>query len=173
MSDQFVGEIRMFGGNFAPMDWAFCDGSTLPINQYDVLFSVIGTYYGGDGSTNFKLPDLRGRVPVHMGQGPNLTNRVIGTSFGTENETLQTAHIPSHSHAICAGGPGLSTAPGGNYPGDSTNFSLYSTAAPDSLMNQAAVGSFPGSPALPHANVMPSLCVNFIIATSGYFPQRA
>lgn len=86
MSDCFVGEIRMFGGTFAPMDWAFCDGSTMPISQYDVLYSLIGTTYGGDGVTNFKLPDLRGRIPVHMGQGPGLTNRAIGTSFGTEAE---------------------------------------------------------------------------------------
>ncbi|MFA7405777.1 MAG: tail fiber protein [Pelobacteraceae bacterium] len=173
MSDQFVGEIRMFGGTFAPMDWAFCDGSTLQISQFDVLYSVIGTYYGGDGTTNFKLPDLRGRVPVHMGQGPGLTNRVIGTSFGTEAETLQTAHIPSHSHAISAGGPGTTAAPGGNYPGDSAGFSLYSSAAADSLMNQASVGSAPPTPAQPHSNLMPAQCVNFIIATNGYFPQRS
>lgn len=172
MSDQFVGEIRMFGGNFAPMDWAMCDGSTLQISQYDVLYAVIGTFYGGDGTNNFKLPDLRGRVPVHMGQGPGLTPRSIGNSFGTEVETLQTVHIPSHSHAISAGGPGTTAAPGGNYPGDSAGFSLYSTAAADSLMNQASVGSTPPTSAQPHSNLMPSLCVNFIIATNGYFPQR-
>lgn len=172
MSECYVGEIRMFGGTFAPMDWAFCDGSTLPINQYDVLYSVIGTMYGGDGVTNFKLPDLRGRIPVHMGQGPGLTNRQIGTSFGTENETLQVAQIPSHTHVISAGGPGTTVAPGGNYPGNSIGFSLYSAAAPDSLMNPASVGSSPPTPAQPHSNVMPAQCVNFIIATNGYFPQR-
>lgn len=173
MSDQFVGEIRMFGGNFAPMDWAFCDGSTLQISQYDVLFAAIGTTYGGDGTTNFKLPDLRGRVPVHMGTGTGLTPRNIGTSFGTETETLQVAHIPAHSHAISAGGPGTTASPGGNYPGDSSGFNLYSAATPDSLMNQASVGSSPPSPAQPHANLMPALCINFIIATNGYFPTRA
>lgn len=172
MSDQFVGEIRMFGGPFAPMDWAFCDGSTLPISGNETLYSVIGTIYGGNGTTNFNLPDLRGRVPVHMGQGQGLTNREIGTSFGTENETLQVTHIPSHNHAISAGGPGTSAAPGGNYPGDSAGFNLYSTAAADSLMNQASVGSSPPTPAQPHSNVMPGQCVNFIIATNGYFPQR-
>lgn len=172
MSDCFIGEIRMFGGTFAPMDWAFCDGSTLPINQYDLLFSVIGATYGGDGTTNFKLPDLRGRIPVHMGQGPGLTLRNIGNSFGTETETLLTAHIPSHTHAISAGGSGTTVAPAGNYPGNSINFSLYSAAAPDSLMNPSSVGSSPSTPAQPHANVMPALCVNFIIATNGYLPTR-
>lgn len=172
MSDCFVGEIRMFGGTFAPMDWAFCDGSTMPISQYDVLYSLIGTTYGGDGVTNFKLPDLRGRIPVHMGQGPGLTNRAIGTSFGTEAETLQTAHIPSHSHVISAGGDGTTAAPAGNYPGNSIGFSLYSAAVPDSLMNPASVGSSSPTPAQPHPNLMPSLCVNFIIATNGFYPTR-
>ncbi|NVN97717.1 MAG: phage tail protein [Geobacteraceae bacterium] len=173
MSDQFVGEIRMFGGNFAPMDWAFCDGSTLQISQYDVLYAAIGTTYGGNGTSNFNLPDLRGRVPVHMGTGTGLTPRTIGNSFGTENETLQVAHIPAHSHAINAGGPGTAAAPGGNYPGDSSGFNLYSTAAPDSLMNQASVGSSPPTPAQPHSNLMPAQCIYFIIATNGYFPQRS
>lgn len=172
MSDQFVGEIRMFGGSFAPMDWAFCDGSTLPINLYDVLFSVIGTLYGGDGVNNFKLPDFRGRIPVHMGTGQGLMPRNIGIAFGTETETLQVAHIPVHNHFVSVGADGTTAAPAGNYPGNSVNFNLYSSAAADSLMNQAAVGSFPGQ-SLPHSNVMPSLCVNFIIATSGIYPQRS
>ena len=172
MSDAFVGEIRMFGGTFAPMDWAFCDGSTLSINDYTTLFALIGTIYGGDGITNFKLPDLRGRVPVHMGQGTGMTSREIGSQFGMETETLQTAHIPAHSHVISAGGDGTTAAPGGNYPGNSIGFSLYSAAVPDSLMNPASVGYFPATPAQPHSNLMPTLCVNFIIATNGYFPQR-
>ncbi|NTV15708.1 MAG: phage tail protein [Desulfobulbaceae bacterium] len=172
MSDAFVGEIRMFGGTYAPMDWAFCDGSTLQISQYDVLFSLLGTTYGGDGVTNFKLPDLRGRLPVHMGQGQGLTNRTIGTAFGTETETLQVAHIPAHSHLISAGGDATTVSSAGNYPGNS-NFSLYSTATPDNLMNPVAVGSSPPTPAQPHSNLMPSLCVNFIIATNGYLPQRS
>lgn len=172
MSDAFVGEIRMFGGNFAPIDWALCDGSTLPINQYDVLYSVIGVTYGGDGVNNFKLPDFRGRIPVHMGTGQGLTPRNIGAAFGTEQEALQLAHIPAHTHVISVGADGATAAPAGNYPGNSVNFNLYSAVAPDSLLNQAAVGSFPGQ-SLPHSNIMPSLCVNFIIATSGYYPQRA
>lgn len=173
MSDAFIGEIRMFGGNFAPMDWAFCDGSTLSISQYDLLFSVIGTTYGGNGTTNFSLPDLRGRVPVHMGTGTGLTPRNIGNAFGTETEALQVTHIPAHNHAISVGAPVTTAAPAGKYLGNSANFNLYSTAAPDSLMNQLSVTPFPGGQVLPHSNTMPSLCVNFIIATSGYFPQRA
>ncbi|ACM19640.1 phage tail collar domain protein [Geotalea daltonii FRC-32] len=172
MSDQFIGEIRMFGGNFAPVDWALCDGSTLQISQYDVLYAVIGTYFGGDGITNFKLPDFRGRIPVHMGTGQGLTPRGIGNAFGTEQETLQVAHIPAHNHVVSVGANATTAAPAGNYLGNSSNFSLYSTAAADSLLNQDTVGFFPAAPAQPHSNMMPSLCVNFIIATNGYYPQR-
>lgn len=173
MSDAYFGEIRMFGGNFAPMDWALCDGSLLPINQYDVLYSVIGTTYGGDGVTNFKLPDLRGRVPIHMGQGTGLTPRMIGSAFGTETETLQVSHIPAHNHVISAGGAATTAAPAGNYPGNSS-FNLYSAAAPDSLMNLAAVGQSPIAPPQPHSNLMPTQCVNFIIATTNaLYPVRS
>lgn len=172
MSECFTGEIRMFGGTFAPMDWAFCDGSTLQISQYDVLYSLIGTTYGGDGTTNFKLPDLRGRLPIHMGQGPDLTSRVLGQSFGTETVTLDSTNIPSHNHLINAGAPATTAAPSGNYLGDSVGLSLYSAATADSLMNPVAVGMSAGSPALPHANVMPCQCVNFIIALNGIYPQR-
>lgn len=162
----------MFGGNYAPMDWALCDGSSLPISVYDVLFSLIGTTYGGDGVQNFNLPDLRGRVPIHMGQGPGLSSRLLGDAPGTEQETLQTSHIPAHTHVISAGGDGTTAAPGGNYPGNSAGFNLYSAASPDSVMNQAAVGPSGTSSAQPHSNLMPTQCVNFIIALNGYYPQR-
>lgn len=163
----------MFGGSYAPMDWALCDGSALQISAYDVLYSLIGTTYGGDGVTNFKLPDLRGRIPIHMGQGPGLSNRVLGSSFGTEQETLQTAHIPAHTHVISAGGDGSTAAPAGNYPGNSVGFNLYAAATPDSVMNAAAVGMSAGSAAQPHSNLMPTQCVNFIIALTGFYPQRS
>lgn len=172
MSDCFIGEIRMFGGNFAPMDWALCDGSTLSINDYSALYALIGTTYGGDGSTNFKLPDLRGRVPLHRGQGTGLTPRTIENSFGAETVTLDTTQIPSHSHVISAGGDATTAAPAGKYPGNSAGFGLYSAAAPDSTMNQAAVGPSATTTAQPHSNLMPTLCVNFIIALNGEFPQR-
>lgn len=174
MSDQFVGEIRMFGGNFAPVEWAFCDGSTLRISDYQTLFTVIGTTYGGDGVQNFKLPDLRGRVPIHMGQGPNLTNRPIGSAFGEEGVTLQAANIPAHTHVISAGGDATTAAPANNYPGNSVGFNLYSsTVTPDNTMNPAAVEPYGAIGVLPHSNLMPTLCVNFIIALNGVYPQRS
>lgn len=173
MSDQFVGEIRMFAGTYEPMNWAFCDGRSLQISQYNLLYAAIGSTYGGNGSTTFNLPDLRGRVPVHMGTGAGLTPRVIGSKMGTESETLQVTDIPAHSHMISAGGDGTTITPTGKYPGNSVGFSLYATGAPDALMNQGTVGSFPATPAQPHSNLMPSLCVSFIIATDGYFPTQS
>lgn len=172
MSDQFVGEIRMFGGNYAPMDWAFCDGALLNISQNDVLYSLIGTIYGGDGYTNFKLPDLRGRVPIHKGSGPGLSNRQLGSSFGAETAVLDTTHIPAHTHVITAGGDGTTISPAGNYPGNSVGFSLYSASTPSGVMNTAAVGMSAANPVQAHSNLMPSQCVNFIIAVSGFYPQR-
>jgi len=172
MSDQYVGEIRMFGGTFAPMDWAFCDGSTLSISQYDVLYSVIGTTYGGDGITTFKLPDLRGRVPLHKGQGAGLTSRSIGGSFGTETVTLAASQIPAHNHLISVGGNATTAAPAGNYLGNTVGFSLYSAAAPDSTMNANVTSTYPNSAAQPHSNLMPALCINYIIALTGIFPTQ-
>src|SRR5512143_3908889 len=98
MSNPFIGEIRMFGGNFAPAGWAFCDGSLLPISENDALFTLIGTTYGGDGQTTFALPDLRGRLPVHMGTGAGLSSFVIGEAGGVETVTLTTSQMPGHSH---------------------------------------------------------------------------
>jgi len=173
MSDQFIGEIRMFGGIYEPQDWAFCDGRTLRIQDYAPLYSLIGITYGGDGVQNFKLPDLRGRVPIHQGQGPNLTNRPIGSLFGEEGVTLQASNIPAHTHVISAGGDATTAAPANNYPGNSVGFNLYSPAAtPDSTMNAAAVAPYGAINAVPHSNLMPTLCVNFIIALNGLYPQR-
>ena len=165
----------MFGGNYEPIDWAFCDGRTLQISEYDVLYSVIGTTYGGNGSTNFNLPDLRGRIPIHKGQGPGLTDRPIGSSFGVEGVTLGAANIPAHSHVISAGGDATTAAPANNYLGNSVGFNLYSSAATsDSAMNPAVVETTGGtiSP-LSHSNLMPTLCVNFIIALYGLFPSQS
>lgn len=175
MSDCYVGEIRIFGGNFVPEGWALCDGSALPIIGNDALYALLGTTYGGNGSSTFNLPDLRGRVPLHMGQGPGLSNRVIGNTFGTETVTLQTPHMPAHSHAINVGGDATTGAPAGNnlYLGNSVGFNLYSSATnPDSLMSTAAVGQAGPTAAIPHNNMMPGLCINFIIALTGDFPQQ-
>src|SRR5919198_2564140 len=118
MSDPYVGEIRMFGGSFAPVGWAFCNGQLLPISENETLFNLIGTTYGGDGQETFALPDLQGRVPVHQGQGPGIvTNYVIGQAMGVESVTLTTQQIPLHNHAFFAStGAGTSPSPVGNIP---------------------------------------------------------
>lgn len=172
MSDCYIGEIRMFGGNFAPVNWAFCDGRILSIGEYSELYSLIGTTYGGDGITSFRLPDLRGRVPIHKGDGPNLTSRPLGSAFGTETVTLETAQIPAHSHVVSAGGDATVADPTAHYPGNSVGFSLYSAANPDSTMHAAAVGPSMTGAVQPHSNLMPTLCINYIIALTGYFPQQ-
>lgn len=171
MSDCFIGEIRMFAGNYAPVNWALCDGRTLKVNDYPPLFALIGVTYGGDGVTTFNLPDLRGRVPLHKGQAPNLTARQLGSSFGAEQVSLQVANIPNHTHAISVGGNATTTAPAGNYPASSVAFSLYSDATPDAFMSAAAVEPSAGA-AIPHDNIMPALAVNFIIALTGEYPQQ-
>jgi microcystin-dependent protein len=174
MSDPFIGEIRMFGGNFAPVGWAFCDGSLLAISQNDALFTLIGTTYGGDGQSTFALPDLRGRLPIHMGTGPGLPNYAIGQAAGSETVTLNADQIPTHHHAFAAT-PNLGT------DADPTNHTfaritvgdLYSsdTAQPLVAMSPAAVGMSNGG-SQPHNNVMPFLCINFIISLFGIFPSQ-
>jgi len=174
MSENFVGEIRMFGGNFAPVKWAMCEGQLLPISQNDALFSLLGTIYGGDGKSTFALPDLRGRVPIHKGQGPGLSPRVIGQRFGSEAVTLTGQEMPNHTHSLnAASGDGTSNNPADNVLGASTNtVQIYNSAntAPVS-MNAAAVKTTGGSQA--HSNLMPTQCVNFIIALYGIYPSRS
>ena len=172
MSDNYVGEIRLFAGNYAPEGWHFCDGSELPISQYDVLYSVIGTTYGGNGSTTFKLPDLRGRVPLHQGQGTGLTNRPLGSQCGEESVALTSAQIPAHSHTICVGDSGTTLAAVGNYPANSVQFNRYSSAQSDCTMSGAVIGASSNA-GLAHGNIMPSLCINYIIALTGYYPERS
>jgi microcystin-dependent protein len=171
MSEPFVGEIRMFAGTFAPQGWAFCEGQLLSIPQNDALFSLLGTVYGGDGRTTFGLPDLRGRVPIHAGSGPGLTPRQLGSKAGTENVTLTTAQLPSHTHPI-KGSTNTATAtdPAGNVPAQSSTIDLYVNTAPTVNMNASAVAGTGGSRS--HNNLMPTLCVNFIIALFGIYPSR-
>ena len=171
MSEPFVGEIRMFAGNFAPQGWAFCDGQLLAVSQNDALFSLLGTIYGGDGRTTFALPDLRGRVPVHAGQGPGLSERRLGSKGGTESVTLTTNQLPSHTHPV-KGATDTATAatPANNVPAQSTAISLYAPVAPTVDMNAGAVQAVGGSQA--HNNLMPTLCINFIIALYGVYPSR-
>jgi microcystin-dependent protein len=173
MGQPYVGEIRMFGGNFAPAGWMFCDGQLLPISENDTLFVLIGTTYGGDGQATFALPDLRGRLPVHMGQGSGLSSYVIGQSFGVEAVTLTTAQMGLHSHpALCSGGGGTPGSDPANSiwgPSDST---VYSNAAPTGFMATPAINTSVLGGSQPHENMIPFLCVNYIISLFGIFPTQ-
>jgi len=170
MSDPFVGEIRMFAGNFAPQGWAFCNGQLLAISQNEALFSLLGTAYGGDGRTTFALPDLRGRIPLHAGSGPGLSPRPLGSSGGTEKETVTINQMAPHSHPF-QGSDQLAASPNpaGNAPAQSRR-NAYINEAPGSALAPGAVTSSGGSQS--HTNLMPYLCVNFIIALFGIYPSR-
>jgi microcystin-dependent protein len=170
MSNPFVGEIRLFGGNFAPAGWAFCNGQLLSIAENETLFNLIGTTYGGDGQSTFALPDLRGRVPVHAGQGPGLSNYILGQSGGAEDVTLTADQIPAHSHVPQASaGAGGQASPAGNVWANSTNLP-YSPNAPTAAMAAAAVGPAGGNQ--PHDNMVPFVAVSFIISLFGVFPTQ-
>lgn len=170
--ETILGEIRMFAGNFAPTGWAFCQGQLLPIAQNTALFSLLGTTYGGDGRTTFALPDLRGRVPVGFGQGPSLSNRVIGEKFGTETVTLTTAQMPAHSHTVNA----VTTEGNQNLPTNSLPANTkaldkeYSDANANTTMKATMVNPTGGNQ--PFGVTQPSLGVNFIIALQGIYPSR-
>jgi microcystin-dependent protein len=169
MSEPYVGEIRMGGWNFAPNGWMFCDGSLLSISEYEVLFTLIGTTYGGDGQNTFALPDLRGRVPVHQGTGFGQTV-VIGQSGGTETVSLGLNQIPSHNHLIAAqSGAGDQPGPGGNMLANS-GLEQYSTAATSSQIATGTIGSAGGSQ--PHDNLPPYLAISFVISLFGVFPSQ-
>lgn len=170
MSEPFIGEVRMAGFNFAPRGWAFCNGQVISIAQNTALFSLLGTTYGGNGQTTFALPNLQGRVPMHTGQGPGLSNRVQGEQGGSANVTLLAAQMPAHSHALAtAAVPADRATATGNrlaQPRDP----VYRNTPPDGQLDGAAIGASGGS--LPHNNLSPYLVVNFIIALQGVFPSR-
>ncbi|MEQ8305222.1 MAG: tail fiber protein [Hoeflea sp.] len=171
MSEPFVGEIRMFAGNFAPRGWAFCDGQLLAVSQNDALFSLLGTIYGGDGRTTFGLPDMRGRLPIHAGHGPGLSERRLGAKGGAEHVTLTVNQLPSHSHTYNAS----TTAATANNPelafvGESPTVDVLAESPPTVPLSSAAVTHVGGSRS--HENEMPFLCVNFIIALFGIYPSR-
>jgi microcystin-dependent protein len=170
MSSPYIGEIRMFGGNFAPQGWAFCDGQQLAISQYEALFNLIGTTYGGDGMQTFALPDLRGRVPVHMGQGPGLSNYMIGQNGGSEIVTLTVNQLPQHLHqALAQSLPGSQMSPA-NGVWASSNLNQFSGNNANTVMNDQAVGSAGGNQ--PHDNMLPFQCISFIIALEGVYPSQ-
>jgi len=169
----YVGEIRMFGGNFAPAGWMFCDGSTLPISENDVLFNLIGTTYGGDGQTTFNLPDLRGRVPIHQGTNPSTgTGFTIGEAAGVETVTLTTQQVPQHSHGLAATTAiGTQSNPGGNLLANSQGPQPYIQEDPDAGLNVQALAAAGGSQ--PHDNMQPYLGINFIISLFGEYPTQS
>jgi microcystin-dependent protein len=169
MSEPFLGEIRMFGFNFAPTGWAFCNGNLLPINQNTALFSLLGTFYGGDGRTTFALPNLQGRVPIHQGQGTG-SSYVIGQPGGTEIETLSVAQLPAHTHSVLAHkGPGKNSVPTNNVPAGTSGNSYDATGNVN--MNASMIGQTGGGE--PLSVVQPYLTVNFCIALQGIFPSRS
>ena len=177
MSDPFVGEIRMFGFNFPPRGWAFCNGQLLSISQNTALFALLGTFYGGDGKSTFALPNLQGSAPVHQGQGQGLSPYVLGQQAGEESVTLITTEIPVHTHTPpgCASGGADQLSPAGNVwaagGGRRIPVNMYTAAAGSGpIMNPAAL-SIAGS-SLPHNNMPPYLTLNFCIALQGVFPQR-
>jgi microcystin-dependent protein len=168
MSEPYVGEIRMFAGNFAPSGWLFCEGQLLAISDYVALFQLIGTTYGGDGQSTFALPDLRGRIPVHQGNGFTLAE-----TGGAETVTLTQQQIPGHTHAFLASANQATAAAAANQTlavTQSATVTPYGTDAPLTTLAPTSVGSVGGSQ--PHANFQPYLCVNFIISLFGVFPSR-
>jgi microcystin-dependent protein len=174
VSAPFVGEIRIFPYNFPPRGWAFCNGQIIPVSQNTALFAILGTFYGGNGTSNFALPNFIGRVPVHQGQGPGLSQYVIGEIGGSSTVTLPTQQIPSHAHNLLAfTGRGV-TAHANPASGDaltaSQGGSAYSPSAPDTQLSPVSVGQTGGSQ--PHDNAMPTLSLNFCIALQGIFPAR-
>lgn len=175
MSEPFIAQIMMFGGNFAPRGWAFCNGQILSIAQNTALFSLLGTTYGGNGQTTFALPDLRSRVPIHPGQGPGLSPYSLGQSGGVENTTLTINQMPAHNHqatgAINANsGAANDSIPTGNFLAESAIYHSGSNTQMAANSVGVSVGINGGSQ--PFGLIQPYLCINFIIALEGIFPSR-
>jgi microcystin-dependent protein len=177
MGSPYVGEIRLFAGNFAPVGWDFCDGRLIAISQNETLFNLIGTTYGGDGQSTFGLPDLRGRVPVHVGQGNGLSNYVMAQRGGVENVLLATSQIPAHTHTFSGATQGtsvsavnrlLSTDPGGAI---APYFKPPLSNGRPGTMNANAISAFGGG--TPHDNLQPFVVINYIISLFGIFPSQA
>jgi microcystin-dependent protein len=172
--DPFVAEIRIFPFNFAPKGWAFCDGQLLPLSQNTALFSLLGTTYGGDGKSNFALPNMQGNAPMHPGQGPGLSLHDLGETGGSETVTLLQSEMPGHSHALFANAvvgdtnapdPGVSLA-------RSSNATAYQTTTNQNLVSFNNLALSPSGGGLPHNNMMPYLTLNFCIALQGVYPPR-
>lgn len=165
MAQPYVGEIRMFAGNFAPAGWMFCEGQLLPISENETLFNLIGTTYGGDGQSTFALPDMRGRIPIHQGNG-----FILAETGGAEEITLTVNQMPVHSHPFLASvGPGNVNIPTGNVPAQSAAVKIYTVDSPTAQLNVQSNGPTGGSQ--PHTNFQPYLCINYIISLFGIFPS--
>jgi microcystin-dependent protein len=166
MSSPYIGEIRMFAGNFSPAGWAFCDGALLPIAENDALYNLLGTTYGGDGQSTFALPDLRSRVPVHWG-----SSLALGETGGAETVTLTAATIPAHSHTfVVTQNAGNQPSPVGFLPAASNVVKLYTVEPPNTSLNKSAVTNTGGNQ--PHNNIQPYLCINFILSLYGIYPSQ-
>jgi len=172
LSDQFVAEIRIFGSNFAPTGWALCNGQLLPISQNTALFSLLGTVYGGDGRTNFALPDLQGMAPMHPGQGPGLSDYSLGQNGGSDAVTLLSSEMPGHSHPVStSNSDSTSQSPGGEQLAPGVGIAQYGAAV--ALTNLAPEAIAPTGGGLPHNNLQPYLTLTFCIALQGVFPARS
>lgn len=171
MAQPYVGEIRMFAGNFAPAGWMFCSGQLLPISENETLFQLIGTTYGGDGQSTFALPNLQSRVPMHQGTGSSGTSYILAETGGVEQVTLTTQQIPIHSHAaMChTGAGGATSAIPTNAVWNDSDVTQYTSLAPSGSMNPQALSPQGGSQ--PHENESPFLCINYIISLFGIFPS--
>ncbi len=168
MAQPYVGEIRLFAGNFAPVGWEFCSGQILPISQNETLFQLIGTTYGGDGQSTFALPDLRGRAPLHQG-----ASFILAETGGTETVTVTTNQMPAHTHRVNGSAAGSAgTAPAGSVPGTMAGVTTfaYGSDQPTTTFAPSIIGPNPGG-SQPHDNMQPYLCVNFIISLFGIFPS--
>jgi microcystin-dependent protein len=174
VSDQFVGEIRIFPFNFAPKGWAMCNGQLLPISQNTALFSLLGTQFGGNGTSNFALPNLQGCVGIHMGQGPGLSNYSEGQTGGQETHTLLLSEMPAHAHVVNGNAnPANSDSPANTFPASTaaTGGNTYSNATDGTTMNPGVIALAGGS--LPHNNLQPYLVLNYCIALVGIYPPRS
>ena len=173
MSDQYIGEIRMFAGDAPPVGWALCNGEIIKISSFPSLFSVIGKTYGGDGIATFALPDFRGRLPVHFGDQKDLTSRTLGQIDGTEKETITQETMPPHDHHFCATEElAFQHTLDGNVLASTGENTFYSPPTDDKQVNLIPASVLPSGNDLPHSNLMPYLCINFIIAYKGTLPEK-